>query len=613
MGRVGARVVQAGGKQGGVAMWTRTILVGVSAALVLSPAAAWAQGLTIDHSSVGCIVAGKYPKMNACFEPAGSLAKARVYFRVEATPDWYYVEMDSDAPCHAGFLPKPSKKLIDQKLEYYVQATDKAFAEGQTQTYAARVVGSADECDKDVPVAPFVSKASVAVFPGMPAGFAGAGLPVGIVAGAVAGGAAVAGGVVAVTNDDSTTTTSQGAATTTQPAATTTTTQPATTTTSTTVPIAQNSEPQLRLRVNGTNCPASGCSISGTSPFTVNFNMCQSTDADGDTLHFEYRFGDGTGDSGPCQISHTYTASFAEVVSQIENGAMACTVDLDANGNPLRGFELDPRADKPFCASCCNGNIKVSTTNPDPCAGDPAPPEVALTSPAAEGFKAQAAFPIPFRSSVTSGASVPQVEYYGEFYEFGLLPAPTLLGTGPAPNPYPFNLSESSFCSQFGFSGSVYGEFEVYAKARDICGGEGISDTVIIYTAADCGPSPSPSPSPTGTVLFAPTSRLAWTSVLDIPGAKGQTVLNGSSVFFPGQGRSMSLAVARDGENRIEAQLIEATGPGTWRFEFLPGSLKASSLRVVAGNVVSVEGDSIAFQLKGEPGERVVFAFKPER
>ena len=45
--------------------------------------------LGIDHRKVGCIVAGKYPNLKACFAPASRLARARVHFRVaDGAPDW---------------------------------------------------------------------------------------------------------------------------------------------------------------------------------------------------------------------------------------------------------------------------------------------------------------------------------------------------------------------------------------------------------------------------------------------------------------------------------------------------------------------------------------------
>ncbi len=87
----------------------RALTAGVLAAAALAAPSVHAQGVAIDHKAVGCIVAGKFPKMNACFSPAAQFAKGRVYFREQATPTWYYVEMKSDAPCHSGVLPKPSR------------------------------------------------------------------------------------------------------------------------------------------------------------------------------------------------------------------------------------------------------------------------------------------------------------------------------------------------------------------------------------------------------------------------------------------------------------------------------------------------------------------------
>ena len=55
----------------GRSIWVGLILTAVTPTIVLS------QGLEIDHKAVGCIVVGKYPKMNACFTPASSLARSR--------------------------------------------------------------------------------------------------------------------------------------------------------------------------------------------------------------------------------------------------------------------------------------------------------------------------------------------------------------------------------------------------------------------------------------------------------------------------------------------------------------------------------------------------------
>ena len=92
------------------------------AVFMCTAATARPEAVAIDHKAVGCIVVGKYPKMNACFTPAAELARSRVYFRPEGVASWYYVDMKSDQPCFTGTLPKPGKKLVGKKIEYYVEA-----------------------------------------------------------------------------------------------------------------------------------------------------------------------------------------------------------------------------------------------------------------------------------------------------------------------------------------------------------------------------------------------------------------------------------------------------------------------------------------------------------
>src|SRR6185295_14702911 len=120
----------------------------------LAPIVAAAEGPEIEHKAVGCIVVGKFPRMNACFRPAADLARARVYFRPEGVETWYYVDMASDAPCHGSALPKPGKALIGKKIEYYIEAQDKKFGTGRTAEFGPVVVRNEGECRKDVPVAP---------------------------------------------------------------------------------------------------------------------------------------------------------------------------------------------------------------------------------------------------------------------------------------------------------------------------------------------------------------------------------------------------------------------------------------------------------------------------
>jgi len=115
-------------------------LPGLAALLAFAAPALAAEGLAILHQPVHCVVAGKYPQLDACFDPSTRVARARVYFRGEGAPDWYYVEMKTQAPCFRGTLPRPKKSL--KRLSYYVSVFDQDFAEARTEEYATEVVAT---------------------------------------------------------------------------------------------------------------------------------------------------------------------------------------------------------------------------------------------------------------------------------------------------------------------------------------------------------------------------------------------------------------------------------------------------------------------------------------
>lgn len=241
---------------------------------LLSPAVLRAEGVTIVHRTVGCFVAGKYPRLAACFAPVPRLARARVYFRVaDAAPDWYYVEMASDAPCYAGVLPRPKKELIGRRVEYYVQAFDRAFAESRTPDATALVVSAPSECASKLPIAPMLNSATVAVFPGLPAGFGGAaaGLGAGAAAAFAAGGAAIVGGGVALATGGSGESATTTPATTAPPPET---LPPTTTTTTTTLP-AVSLNPVFKVFKGATL--VGGDTIVGAEPLQLRFDMCETT------------------------------------------------------------------------------------------------------------------------------------------------------------------------------------------------------------------------------------------------------------------------------------------------------------------------------------------------
>lgn len=550
-----------------------------------------AQGLEIDQRKVGCVVAGQYPRFGACFTPASRLARARVYFRLAgAGSDWYYVEMASDAPCHAGVLPRPKKELVGRRIQFYVDAFDRQFASSRTPEGEALVVARESDCATKAMVAPFASGAGVAVFPSVPAGFAAAGAAAGgLGAGATAaialGGAAVVGGGVALAAGGSegepgspTTTTPP----TTQPPATTT-----TTTTTTTTPSGQFN-PVFKVLRGAILEP--GDTITGPEPLQLTFDMCASTGP------YPLRFGvevDGVKTTDGCFSKITFTTNGAVESSALRQAAS-------------RSFDvrMTIRSQGPNNDPSANRRLTVVV---DPagggggCSTDTQGPVVSLTRPTAGSvYPSPQPYPVRFEASAsdstTGNNGVAFVEYKINY------PGPDQLILGPftGGSPWPYSWTEAQVNSYLGSSCAKF--LQVQAYAQDTCGNASISTAslVIVNNTGPCTPDVTPSGAPGATVV----------SELAVPGGAGQVVANGEAAF-PRAGRSPLAVRVGAGENRVEATLVEARAAGTWRFDLaaVPG-LRAETLRVVAGEVVSLAGDAVTFRLRGRPGERVVFTFR---
>ena len=174
----------------------------LAAAMVLAPLSAAADGPAIDHAPVGCVVAEKFPRMDARIEPLFSVAKATLHFRSATGGPWYLVAMKAEGGAFEGVLPKPKKSL--KAFAYYIEAADTAFATSRTPEFTAQVVDGPAAC-QGKKVAGALGSASVllevpAGAPAVPVGFAPAGIA-GTAAGtaAAATGAAAGGGGIATT------------------------------------------------------------------------------------------------------------------------------------------------------------------------------------------------------------------------------------------------------------------------------------------------------------------------------------------------------------------------------------------------------------------------------
>jgi len=210
--------------------------------------------------------------ITAVIEPQEQSRKARLYFRSEEFPDFYYVNMVADGEGFQATLPRPNWNT--SRIIYYIEAVDLAFNGSRTEEYGPTVTASAD-CERRDPRAAWFAGESPQIIVGairegvasLPPGFQAVGIAgfiassgalsgvggwfgVGTAVLASAGAAATTGVLVAQGGDEGTTSTVSattstvppgggtttipgGTATTTVPRGTTTTTVPPATTTST--------------------------------------------------------------------------------------------------------------------------------------------------------------------------------------------------------------------------------------------------------------------------------------------------------------------------------------------------------------------------------------------
>jgi hypothetical protein len=281
----------------------------------------------ILHEPVDCVGPGEYLIVDATIEPSSEIRGAKVYFRSDKYPKFYFVEMTPEGATFSAVLPKPSAET--QHIIYYIEALDRGF----NNTLSAELTTAVkDPCEERDPGAVFpgedpgivvgATESGASVFPpgfgtvGIVGTLSSAGLLSSVGGGpgvgtvvAIGGAAAGAGGLAAAAtgSEESTTTTATEA----RPTTTTTTASPTTvpgTTTTTAAPAGPNSTttttpgPSTTTVVTTTTAPPSTTTTPATltACFTisdadgaagcqVNFDASCST---GDIVDYRWRFQD---------------------------------------------------------------------------------------------------------------------------------------------------------------------------------------------------------------------------------------------------------------------------------------------------------------------------------
>jgi hypothetical protein len=162
-GYVSARLLRAGAPAAAPAPPARPATPARAAAPAATPSPWTGERPVIAHQDVGCVVAGEFPKLEACFTPAESVGKAQVQFRADEKGPWYYVDMKANGDvkdnggCRSAALPKPKKGI--GTFHYFIEVVDRSFTAVQkpdaapSQSYAPRVVANKRECGQGMMMA----------------------------------------------------------------------------------------------------------------------------------------------------------------------------------------------------------------------------------------------------------------------------------------------------------------------------------------------------------------------------------------------------------------------------------------------------------------------------
>jgi hypothetical protein len=144
--------------------------------------------LAINHQPIGCLLRDRFPLLRAEILPATAIRTAKLYFRSERYPDFYYVVMTATAGGEfQGVIPKPSPET--DRLVYYIEAVGPSFESARTEEVVTDI---GEECRRD-PAAAYYTGQN----PGITVGATQAGaaaIPPGFQAGGIAGFISAAGG-----------------------------------------------------------------------------------------------------------------------------------------------------------------------------------------------------------------------------------------------------------------------------------------------------------------------------------------------------------------------------------------------------------------------------------
>jgi hypothetical protein len=533
----------------------------------------------IQHSALECLPNDQHAICSAVITPSADIQTARVYFRSNKYPDFYYVEMTGNGDDFEAVLPIPSEETSE--VVYYVEAVTRTYNMGRSAENGVQVT-SASECRRRDEAALWWTGGEPGIIVGatvegasaLPPGFQAAGIAGfvsavgaassvggGIGTGAVVGIAAGAAGAVGVGvavggSDDETTTTTAIAG---GGGSTTTTTGPATTTS-----VTSGNEPPVACF---TTDPANGEITVGDS-IRLDARCSEGDPGGGDAIsNYEWDLGDGRSRSGPdlnfITPRYNTAGTFTITLTVTDSGGSSSRVVFGlAQAGSLQDSESKEITVLETPISAC---FSVSTPTP--------------------GF-----YPV---CDMRFDASC---------------------STGPITR-YDWVLDVGNVISRVTRSGRVVTHTWGFACS----GGEVIGVTLTV--TGDDGQTDVASQQVTTIYLTSPfadktfsSTFSSYLSVAPFDGSvRGQVMINSMRMFQTDSSTPFVHHVdAKAGENTVESfTTTPMDKPGSWRFDFadadgfVPGSIKVQS-----GKVIAINPNFVVFRLSGTPGERIKFTYK---
>ncbi len=108
-----------------------------------SEAAAADAKVSIEHTALGCVLASRFPRVEARIGPAADVERVWVRFRSDRKGGWYAVPLRPEGVLYVGLLPMP--KWL-HSFDYYIEAVDPKATMTRTPEYSTTVVEYPQEC-----------------------------------------------------------------------------------------------------------------------------------------------------------------------------------------------------------------------------------------------------------------------------------------------------------------------------------------------------------------------------------------------------------------------------------------------------------------------------------